>query len=72
LPLLALGCGGSEIPPTGPCSVEQRAEIGAVYLARLRAACPTATSLEECEAAHPEIRADYDRQRLEFIKCSTP
>lgn len=60
-----------DVPATGPCSKLERGTITAEYLARVKLECVDKGigTLEECDAAHPEIRADYDAKRKEFREC---
>ena len=65
-PLLALGCGGSAVPPTGPCSVASRAEIGAAYETEMAADCHGGVCPHEAE-----ITARYEARRQEWTECQS-
>lgn len=64
--LLLVGCGGTAVPATGPCSVAERAEIGAAYEAELAADCHGGVCPHEAE-----IQARYEARRKAFVECST-
>lgn len=68
LPLLAIGCGGSAVPASGPCSVSERAAIGARYEAALTADC---TADPACPHAD-ELKAKRDAERKAWVACSQP
>ena len=61
-----MACAGSSVPPTGPCSVAERAAIGAEYEAALVADCSGGKGCPRFD----EITATRDRRRMEWVKCS--
>ncbi len=70
IPLVFLvGCGGSTVQAKGPCGTEERAAIGARYLAALEVACDHTKPLAECVAA-PAITKKYETERAAWVLCS--
>jgi len=58
-----MACSGN---PTGPCTPEERALIGAEYAAELEVSCPG--RLTDCPK-YPEIRARYLERRKAWVEC---
>jgi hypothetical protein len=62
---VVLGCGGPSVPASGPCSVAERAAIGARYEAAVTADCADPTCPH-----FAELTAKRDAERKVWLECS--
>lgn len=69
LPLIFIvGCGGSAVPASGPCSVTERTRIGADFEAELAEDC---AKDKTCPGAD-SITARRDARRKAWVQCLPP
>ena len=69
IPLVFIvGCAGSAVPATGPCSVAERTRIGADFETELAADCAADKTCPNAGA----ITAKRDARRKAWIACLPP
>lgn len=55
-------CADPQLRAVGPCSVAERAEIGARFIRQVETACDHQKPLSECQA-YPALRMQYELDR---------